>query len=138
MSLKPEGGARYRIAGTPFRGVQRLLLMAIPAVSLLFSFDVPSRMGAAMLQEQFLGIVLILVLTSTFISMPAGAKSSRQKLPWYDAILSLLSLIVGGYLVLYYPRIVNEIGELTQDKVILGWLAIVLAMEACRRMTGWV
>ena len=120
------------------RGIQRLLLMAIPVVSLLFAFDVPSRMGAAVLQEQFLGVVLILVLTSTFISMPAGARSSRRKVPWYDVVLSLLSLVVGGYLVIYYPRIVNEIGELTLDKVILGWLAIVLAMEACRRMTGWV
>lgn len=139
MTLKPEGEARYRVAGTLWlRGVQRLLLMAIPIVSLLYSFDVPSRMGAAMLQEQFLGIVLILVLTSTFLCMPATAKSSRQNVPWYDAILSLLSLVVGGYLVVYYPRIVNEIGELTPDKVILGWLAIVLAMEACRRMTGWV
>ena len=139
MTLKPEGGARYRrIELFSLRWIQRFLLMAIPVVSVLFSFDVPSRMGAAMLQEQFLGIVLILVLTSTFISMPATARSSRQKVPWYDAILSLLSLAVGGYLVVYYPRIVNEIGELTPDKVILGGLAIVLAMEACRRMTGWV
>jgi len=112
--------------------------MAIPVVSLLFSFNVPSRMGAAMLQEQFLGIILILVLICTFMSMPASARSSRRNVPWYDVILSLLSVVVGGYLVVYYPRIVNEIGELTQDKVILGCLAIALTMEACRRMTGWV
>ncbi|OGA16509.1 MAG: hypothetical protein A3H32_04500 [Betaproteobacteria bacterium RIFCSPLOWO2_02_FULL_63_19] len=112
--------------------------MAIPVVALLASFDVPSRLGAAMLQEQFLGVVLILVLCSTFMSLPASARASRRTFPWYDLVLSLLSLIVGGYLVVYYPRIVNEIGELTQDKVILGCLAIVVTMEACRRMTGWV
>ena len=139
MTLKPEAGGRFRRAGSPgLRGIQRLLLMAIPVVSLLFSFNVPSRMGAAMLQEQFLGIILILVLICTFMSMPASARSSRRNVPWYDVILSLLSVVVGGYLVVYYPRIVNEIGELTQDKVILGCLAIALTMEACRRMTGWV
>ena len=140
MSLTPEEGeARFRRLDSPWlRGVKRLLLMAIPVVCMLFAFDVPSRLGTAILQEQFLGIFLILVLTSVFIAMPAAARSSRQKVPWYDAILALLSVVVGGYLVVYYPRIVNEIGELTQDKVILGWLAIVLTMEACRRMTGWV
>ena len=137
--MPEEAEARFRRIDNPWlRGIQRVLLMAIPVVSLLFAYDVPSRMGAALLQEQFLGVVLILVLTSTFISMPASARSSRRKVPWYDAVLSLLSLMVGGYLVIYYPRIVNEIGELTLDKVLLGWLAIVLAMEACRRMTGWV
>lgn len=139
MTLTPEVETRFRSVDIAWlRGLRRLLLMAIPVVCMLFAFDVPSRLGAAMLQEQFLGIFLILVLTSVFITMPATAGSSRQKVPWYDAILALLSLIVGGYLVVYYPRIVNEIGELTQDKVILGWLAIVLTMEACRRMTGWV
>jgi len=139
MTAIPEVEARHRTVASPWlRAIQRVLLMAIPVVSLLFSFDIPSRMGATMLQEQFLGIVLILVLTSTFLSVPASAKSSRQTIPWYDLLLSLLSLIVGGYLVVYYPRIVNEIGELTPDKILLGGLALVLTMEACRRMTGWV
>src|SRR3989337_1195161 len=52
--------------------------------------------------------------------------------------LTLLSFAVGGYLVLFYPRMVNELGELTADKIILGALAILLVMEACRRMSGWV
>jgi len=137
--MKSEAGTRFRrIEPSWLRWLQRLLLMAIPIVSLLASFDVPSRLGAAMLQEQFLGVVLILVLCSTFISLPATARASRRYLPWYDVVLSLLSLTVGGYLVIYYPRIVNEIGELTQDKIILGCIAFVVTMEACRRMTGWV
>lgn len=139
MTTQPEGEGRFRsVDALWLRWVRRLLLMAIPVVSLVFSFDVPSRLGAAVLQEQFLGIILILVLTSVFMSMPATRNASRRKIPWYDVILSLLSLVVGGYLVVYYPQIVNEIGELTADKVILGALAILLAMEACRRMTGWV
>jgi TRAP transporter 4TM/12TM fusion protein len=120
------------------RWLQRLLLMAIPILSLLFGFNVPSRMGMAILQEQFLGVILIAVLASVFISRPATANSSRTKLPWYDVILVMLSVAVGGYLAIYYPRIVNEIGEMTADKVIMGTIALVLVMEASRRVTGWV
>jgi TRAP transporter 4TM/12TM fusion protein len=132
-----EGRVR-RIETLWVRWLQRLLLMAIPILSLLFGFNVPSRMGMAILQEQFLGIILIAVLASVFISRPATANSSRTKLPWYDVILVLLSVAAGGYLAIYYPRIVNDIGEMTADKVIMGTIALVLVMEASRRVTGWV
>lgn len=137
--MKPEGEQRYRSSDIVWlRWIQRLMLMAIPVVAMLFSFNVPSRLGAAVLQEQFLGIILILVLSSVFLTMPATPGASRKTVPWYDVVLSALGFIVGAYLVVYYPQIVNEIGELTADKVILGTIAILVAMEACRRMTGWV
>jgi TRAP transporter 4TM/12TM fusion protein len=44
---------------------------------------------------------------------------------------------VGGYLAAFYPTIVNEIGELTPEKVVLGAVSFFLVMEACRRMSGW-
>jgi TRAP transporter 4TM/12TM fusion protein len=139
MNVELDENARFRTLGISWlRGIQRLLLIAIPLVALVVGFDVPGRLGTPMLQEQFLGVMLILLLTSVFIGMPAARRASRRKLPWYDVILSLLGLLVGGYLVIWYPQIVNEVGELTADKVILGWIALVLVMEACRRMTGWV
>lgn len=134
-----ESGARFRRFTNPaLRLIQHSFLLAIPFFALLFNFDIPSILGVAMLQEQYLGIILILVLTSVFLAMPAGRGMSRSKVPWYDLVFSLLSIVVGLYLVIFYPRIVNEIGEMTPDKVILGSIAIVLVMEAGRRMTGWV
>jgi TRAP transporter 4TM/12TM fusion protein len=139
LDKEPESEGRAQRFETPWvRGLQRLLLIAIPVLSLLFAFNIPSRMGMAILQEQFLGVILVAVLASVFISRPAIASSIRTNLPWYDAILALLSVAVGGYLAVYYPRIVNDIGELTADKVILGTIALVLVMEASRRVTGWV
>jgi TRAP transporter 4TM/12TM fusion protein len=114
------------------------MLWAIPFFALLFNFDLPSRLGLAILQEQYLGMVLILVLGSIFLSVPASRRCRQGKVPWYDVILFLVSVVVGAYLVILYPQIVNEVGDLTPDKVTLGAIAILLVMEACRRMTGWV
>jgi TRAP transporter 4TM/12TM fusion protein len=134
-----ERGSRFRKFSNPaLRLIQKLLLWALPVVALMFNFEVPSHLGVAMLQEQYLGMILILVLSSVFLCMPASRRSSPTNLPCYDLLLSLLSIVVGGYLVVFYPRIVNEIGELTADKVILGTIALLLVMESCRRMTGWV
>ncbi len=134
-----EETRRFRKLEHPFmRALQRLMLWCIPLFALVFNFDLPARLGASMLQEQYLGIMLILVLGSLFLSVPASAKAARTSATWYDAILFLLSVAVGAYLVIYYPRIVNEIGELTADKVTFGVIAIALVMEASRRVTGWV
>ena len=139
MNKEPESEGRAPTIQSPWvNKIQRLLLMSIPILSLLFAFNVPSRMGMAILQEQFLGVILIAVLASVFISRPAIGKYPRTNLPWYDVILALLSVAVGGYLAVYYPQIVNDIGEMTADKVIMGTIALVLVMEASRRITGWV
>jgi TRAP-type uncharacterized transport system fused permease subunit len=65
------------------------------------------------------------------------ARAPRERAPWYDLVLLLASVVVGGYLAVYYPSIVNEIGELTAEKIALGALAMFLVAEACRRMSGW-
>ena len=134
-----EGARRFRRFSNPsMRLLQRLMLCSIPVLALLFNFDLPSNLGFPVLQEQYLGLILVLVLGSVFLFVPAGRRAWRRNAPWYDVALALLSLLVSAYLVLFYPRIVNEIGELTLDKVILGTIVILLVMEACRRMTGWV
>jgi TRAP transporter 4TM/12TM fusion protein len=138
MVLELEGEARFRTLKHPaLRLLCRVLLCAIPATALIFNFDIPSRMGVPLLQEQFLGIILILILAAVFLLVPASRRSPKDRPTWLDAILAILSVVVGGYLALYYPAIVNEIGELTLDKVVLGALSFFLVMEACRRMSGW-
>src|SRR3970040_134772 len=80
-----EGLTRYRKLKEPgMRALQRLMLWAIPLFSLLFNFEVPSYLAAPMLQEQYLGIILILVLGSVFLSIPAAPGASQDEAPWYD------------------------------------------------------
>jgi len=134
-----EDTGRFRKLKHPFlRALQRLMLWGIPFFALVFNFDLPARLGAALLQEQYLGVILILVLGSIFLSVPATARASSTNPTWYDLVFFLSSVAIGAYLVVFYPRIVNEIGELTTDKVTFGAVAIVLVMEASRRVTGWV
>ncbi|MFC1867678.1 TRAP transporter permease [Thermodesulfobacteriota bacterium] len=131
--------SRFRnFENPPMRFIQRLLLWAIPVMALLFNFDLPSHLGTPMIRQQYLGIILVLVLSSVFLSRPASLGSPREKVPWYDIILTLLSVVVGAYLIIYYPQIVSDIGELSTGRAILGTLALLLVMEACRRMTGWI
>lgn len=59
-------------------------------------------------------------------------------MPWHDWLLALGGLAVGLYVAVRYPTIAYRLGILTWDKVALGALAIILVLEATRRLIGWV
>jgi TRAP transporter 4TM/12TM fusion protein len=122
--------------------------MGIPVVGAFFVLDVPTYLNMAffrwdiawrltILQEQYFGIFLAMILGNVFLIVPATRSATRDRVPWYDALLSILGVVVGLYVAFLYPRILWELGIITPDRVIVGGLAILLVLEALRRLTGW-
>ena len=85
------------------------------------------------LQHRAVHVSFALVLA--FLMYPAS-KKTRGRIMWYDIILAALSVVVGGYIVANYWKIIYRIGAPTTMDVVMGTLAIALAMEACRRTMG--
>lgn len=79
-----------------------------------------------------LGFVLVLV----FLLYPARATGSKTSLAWYDAILAAAGAAICGYIVWNYETIVLDAGPATQTDFIFGCAAIVLVLEATRRIVG--
>jgi TRAP transporter 4TM/12TM fusion protein len=81
-----------------------------------------------------LGFALSLI----FILFPARKKikDQRNKVPFYDIILSLLAIGVGLYWPLLIGDLVLRIGRISALDMIVGVLAILLTMEAARRAVG--
>ena len=139
MTVELEGGPRFRsLRNRALRVLLDGILIAIPLLAFIYIFNLSPAVGVVILQEQYLGIFLILILSAVFLLTPATRGAPQQMVPWYDAALALTSVVVGGYLAVYYPTIVGEIGELTLDKVVFGGIAVLLVMEASRRISGWV
>ncbi|PAV31473.1 C4-dicarboxylate ABC transporter [Virgibacillus profundi] len=79
-----------------------------------------------------LGFALSLI----FLLYPARRKGSKTKVPWYDYLLVLLSIIVCGYWPVFYETLVQQIGGIDQIQMIIGGLAVLLVLEASRRAVG--
>ncbi|WP_249336709.1 TRAP transporter permease [Sporosarcina sp. Marseille-Q4063] len=81
-----------------------------------------------------LGFALSLI----FLLFPARKKikGQRNKVPFYDIILSLLSIGVGLYWPLLIGDLVLRVGRVSPLDMIVGVLAILLTMEAARRAVG--
>ena len=81
-----------------------------------------------------LGFALSLI----FLLFPAfkKAREKKHKVPFYDIILSLLSIAVGLYWPLFYSDLVFRVGRVSDMDMIIGILAVLLTLEAARRAVG--
>jgi TRAP transporter 4TM/12TM fusion protein len=112
------------------------ILALLPLVGIFFLFNLPERIGWLVFNEQYLGLFLALSLCATFILIPAGP-NTRKRVQWYDWLGAVGGLAVGLYVFVEYPQMVNSLGDISTERVILGSLTIILLAEACRRLVGW-
>jgi TRAP transporter 4TM/12TM fusion protein len=81
-----------------------------------------------------LGFVLILV----FLLLPGSKKAPRDRLLWYDAVLSVLAASGTGYFFFMSKQMIlrNALPEIGTVDLIVGSVTILLLLEASRRVIG--
>ncbi|PYM19262.1 MAG: C4-dicarboxylate ABC transporter permease [Candidatus Rokuibacteriota bacterium] len=131
-----ETTSKFRRLSGAARGIERALLVALTLISATWATQVHHRLPWAFFNEQFLGVFLGLALASVFVAVKARGREAGDRVPTYDWALSALGLVVGGYVAVMYPTIAYRLGELTPDRVLLGSSAVLLVLEAARRLAG--
>lgn len=121
------------------RNVKGIFKVLIFAGLLSFSlFQLYTSIGTpftAYIQRSIhLGFALALI----FLLFPAVKKAGvkKDKVPFYDVILSLLAIAVGLYWPLFYDDLVLRVGRVSDIDLIIGIIAILLTLEAARRAVG--
>ena len=135
--MEVEDKVRGRELRGLLNGIGRALLMAIPLSGIFFLLNVPQHIGWLVFNEQYMGLFLGVALCATFLLIPASPTDTRQVFPWYDLIAAGAGLVVGLYIFVYYPSIVNSLGDISLERVVLGCATVLLLAEASRRLVGW-
>ena len=84
-------------------------------------------------------IHLAFTLCLIFLIYPGTKKSfdiNKEKIPWYDVILALLGPVVSLYIVVFFKQISIRVGLPSTMDLVVGVLAIILVLEATRRIIG--
>jgi TRAP transporter 4TM/12TM fusion protein len=115
----------------------RGLLYALTLLGALWALEIHHSLSWAFFKEQYLSLFLALGLGSVFLGVKAQQKEPGDKVPWYDWLLAGGAFLVGLYVTVMYPTIAYRLGVLSPDRWILGGLAILLILEATRRIAGW-
>ncbi|MGF1472098.1 MAG: TRAP transporter permease [Rubrobacteraceae bacterium] len=124
--------ARYR----QFRSRVPKLAVTILAVGLAL-YSLYAVAFPFLSAHQHRAIFLSAIMALAFLLYPPFSGAARDKLPWYDAALAVLSFVPGLYVVVFFPQIVLR-GTSTYNGVDLAMaiLTIVLVLESTRRLMG--
>lgn len=123
------------MTGAP-AAILRTLLISITVLGSLWALEVHHHFEVTFFKQQYLALFLALGLCSVFIAVKAFPNQSSDHVPWYDWLLSLGGMAIGLYVTILYPTIAYRLGILSPDRWIFGGLAILLLLEATRRVAG--
>lgn len=114
------------------------LLFSLTLVGVLWALEAHIYLKLVVFIQQYLALILALGMSTTFIVLKARKGEPGASVPWYDWLAAAASVVVCGYVVVSYPRLITEAGIITPDKWLLGAIACVLVLEATRRVLGWL
>jgi TRAP transporter 4TM/12TM fusion protein len=91
-------------------------------------YEMPARAGS---------IMFILVLT--FLLYPARKGATQDRLPWYDVLLILGTILGLGYTFFFAMPFMIQWGHgfVHAPQLILGLMVLIAVFEAARRIVGW-
>lgn len=128
--------AKYDKEST-FRTFQGWLSIFIRILCILFSLFHLYTAAVGQYPPQIQRSVhLAFVLVLIYLLYPARATGNKHKLNWYDALLAMAGAAVCGYIIWNYETIVLDAGPPTQLDFYFGCAAILLVLEATRRIVG--
>ena len=127
---------RFRtLTGVPAKTL-RSLLISLTVLGSLWALEIHNYFQITFFKQQYLSLFLALALGSVFIAVKTYPQQAGDRVPWYDWLLALGGMAIGLYVTILYPTIAYRLGILSPDRWIFGGLALILVIEATRRVAG--
>ncbi|HEY2987233.1 MAG TPA: TRAP transporter fused permease subunit [Candidatus Binatia bacterium] len=136
MSDDFSSASKFRSLSGAARALSRALLSSITILGSFWALGIHHSLPWAFFNQQYLGLFLALALASVFLGVKATSKERGDRVPWHDWLFAAAGLAVGGYVAVMYPIIAYRLGVLSPDRWILGGVAVLLVLEATRRVAG--
>lgn len=120
-----------------WRPVADALAILLTLIAIAWALNLPRMVNLGFYPQQFFAAVLACTLPLAYLTASARRGRGRDRLPWYDVGLAVLSAAVAAYIAIRYPQLVVSIFIRPLDVWLPGLIIIILILEALRRFTGW-
>ncbi len=132
--------SRHRRLGAFWRIVLLASTLAAVSLSVFQLFNLAHSVGVSpLLENQYLYGLIGFLLPLVFILWPAWSGAPRERVPWYDLALYVLSLAVAIFFIINGQLIIDEGWEVDAPDYAV-WVSYVfwaLVFEVTRRTGGW-
>jgi TRAP transporter 4TM/12TM fusion protein len=129
--------APTRDQATPAQWLARICGALFVTLSIIWTFQVPSRLGISVYKEQFLLLCLGLAGAIVFLSYRYNRRKTPTP-PLIDWVLALTTLGLMSYIAWNYTWFLENAAYAPPLMLVLGVIIILLVMEGLRRVTGLV
>ncbi|MEN8243470.1 MAG: TRAP transporter fused permease subunit [Thermodesulfobacteriota bacterium] len=135
-SISKQTG-RYRT----LKGIFRVYFLFVSAFAILLSFVFIFKIALfnfVMPELSYFAVMIAAFISLTFLIFPATEKSPRDRVPWYDMLLSIASLFGPAYVIINNMNIILKGWDVAPPLVgmILAAITWVLVIEVVRRTGG--
>ena len=137
MSDPDEGGAVRGLSPGIWRPIADALAILLTLIAIAWALNLPRMVNLGFYPQQFFATVLACTLPLAYLTHPIRRGTPRDRVPWHDVFLAVLSFGVAAYIAVDYPQLVVKIFMRPLDVWVPGSVIIVLVLEALRRFTGW-
>jgi TRAP transporter 4TM/12TM fusion protein len=122
--------SRYRrLSGTP----GKLVFAWLVGMSLFHLYTAGIGILPIAIQR---AVHLTFAIVAVFLLYPSGPRGDKRSIPWYDWLLAAAGGVVIGYVAVFYNEIARRGAEPRTLELWLGAAAILLVLEAGRRVVG--
>jgi TRAP transporter 4TM/12TM fusion protein len=103
-----------------------------------YASPLPFELGIGILNDtEARAIHLAFALFLAFLAWPAFKRSARDRVPVVDWLLALAAAFCGAYIMLFYAELATRPGQPNSLDIAVGFVGVVLLLEATRRAVGW-
>jgi len=117
----------------------RALSALMTFIALLWNIDLFQDLGFALVNEQYYAFVMALALAVVFLSVRLN-RSEDGRVPWYDILLALISIVTLFYVAANFLWLRDEggLGGNTDLGIAIGAVLMVLILDGLRRSAGYI
>ena len=118
------------------RGLVATLSVTMTVACMLWNIEAPTRLGFAILKQQYMALQLGLALTILFLRFNLKG-DVKKHLGWIDGVIALIVFSVLMYAAWDFSWLLEEQAYRPRQIVMIGTVVTIAVMEGIRRRTGW-
>ncbi len=111
-------------------------LMVVACI--LWNVEAPTRMGVAILSQQYMALQLALALTITYLKFGARGSADKARVGWLDGAIALAALGTLLYAAWDFAWLLREQAYRPWQITVIGTVVVIAVMEGIRRRAGWM
>lgn len=120
-----------------YRKLSGVQMRIVSVIAILFSlFQLYTAIMGVFPAQIQRSVHLTFAFVLAYLLYPSSSKMAKDRFHWIDVTIACIGAFVGLYITFNYEKLIFRAGSYTTLDIIIGIIAVILVLEATRRVVG--